>query len=354
MSNVMNINQLLELTIQRNASDLHLSVGFPPTLRVHGELLPIPGEDPISKEQIDSMLTSLLSPNQIDIFTKNLELDFSFEFEGKGRFRVNVYKQKNLPAAALRLIPYQIPPLETLGFPNVVAKICELKQGFILVTGPTGHGKSTTLASFIQKINTERAEHVITIEDPIEYVYPQGKSIIEQREMYKDTRSWAAALRSALREDPDVVLIGEMRDLETISSAMTIAETGHLVLATLHTNSAAQSVDRIVDVFPEAAQPQVRLQLAATIEAILSIRLVPTIEPGRTLACEVLFANPAIKNIIREGKTHLLDNAIETSGEYGMQLLEKSLAVLVRGGKVSLEVAARYTLRPELLDKLIR
>ena len=350
----MNISQLLDLTIQRNASDLHLSVGFPPTIRVHGDLMPIPGEEPISKEQIDGLITSLLSSSQMDIFTKNLELDFSFEFEGKGRFRVNVYKQKGLPSVALRLIPYQIPPLESLGFPNVVAKLCNLKQGFILVTGPTGHGKSTTLASFIQKINTERPEHVITIEDPIEHVYPPGKSIIEQREMYKDTKSWGSALRSALREDPDVVLIGEMRDLETIQSAMTIAETGHLVFATLHTNSSAQTVDRIVDVFPEIQQPQIRLQLAATLEAILSLRLVPTIEPGRTLACELLFANPAIRNIIREGKTHLIDNAIETSAEFGMQLLEKSLADLVKKGQVSQDVAVRYTLRPELLDKLIR
>lgn len=349
----MNINQLLELTVQKNASDLHLSVGNPPILRVHGELLPVPGEEPITKEQIDSMLSSLLTTFQQDFFTKNFELDFSFEFAGRARFRVNVYKQKGYPAAALRLIPYQIPKLETLGFPNVVLKLCDLKQGFILVTGPTGHGKSTTLASFVQKINSERAEHVITIEDPIEYVYPPGKSLIDQREMYKDTRSWTGALRASLREDPDVVLIGEMRDLETIQSAMTIAETGHLVFATLHTNSAAQSIDRIIDVFPETQQPQIRLQLAATLEAILSLRLVPTVEPGRVLACEVLFATAAIRNIIREGKTHLIDNSIETSAEFGMQLLEKSLVELIKHGKISQEMATRYTLRPVLLDKLI-
>ena len=350
----MNINQLLELTISRNSSDLHLSVGFPPTLRIHGELIPVPGEEVLTKEQIDSLLASLLSSEQRDIFTKNLELDISFEFEGKARFRVNVYQQKGFPAAALRLIPYLIPQLETLGFPQSVAKIADLKQGFILVAGPTGHGKSTTLASFIQKINSQRAEHILTIEDPIEYVYPPGKSIIAQREMSKDTRSWEGALRASLREDPNVVLIGEMRDLETIQSAMTIAETGHLVFATLHTNSAAQTIDRIVDVFPENQQPQIRLQLAATLESILSLRLIPTIQPGRVLACEILFATPAIRNIIREGKTHLIDNSIETSAEYGMQLLEKSLVNLIREGKISQETASKYTLRPELLNKLIR
>lgn len=350
----MNINQLLEITIQRNASDLHLSVGFPPTVRVHGDLIPVPGEEPVTPEHLESLILQIMTSIQKDIFAKNLELDFSFEFESKVRFRVNIYRQRGFPAVALRLIPFKIPELTTLGFPPVIAKLTQLKQGFILVTGPTGHGKSTTLASFIQKINSERASHIITIEDPIEYVYPKGKSIIDQREMYKDTRSWAAALRASLREDPDVVLIGEMRDLETIASAITIAETGHLVFATLHTNSAAQSVDRIIDVFPQIQQPQIRLQLAATLETILSLRLVPTIEPGRTLACEVLFATPAVRNIIREGKSHLIDNVIQTSAEYGMQILEKSLSDLVRSGKISEEVALKYTMKPELLNKLLK
>lgn len=350
----MNIQQLLDLTIQRNASDLHLSVGFPPTLRIHGELFPIPGEIPTSPEQIDSLIRPLLSEVQQNIYKQALELDFSFEFESKGRFRINLYRQKGHPAVALRLIPYRIPLIEQLGFPPVVNKLTELKQGFVLVAGPTGHGKSTTLASFINKINQTRAAHIITVEDPIEYVYPPGKSLIEQREMYADTRSWGNALRSALREDPDVVLIGEMRDLETIASAMTIAETGHLVFATLHTNSAAQSVDRIIDVFPEIQQPQIRLQLAATLEAILSLRLVPTIQPGRVLASEVLFATPAIRNIIREGKSYLIDNTIETSAELGMQPLERSLAMLVKRGKISQEVALKFALRPELLLKLLK
>lgn len=350
----MNIQQLMDLTIQRNASDLHLSVGFPPILRIHGELFSVPGEPPTTSEQIESLIRPLLSDIQLDIYTKTFELDFSYEFGGKARFRINLYRQKGHPAAALRLIPYQIPPIEQLGLPLVVNKLIELKQGFILVTGPTGHGKSTTLASFINEINHSRAVHVVTVEDPIEYVYPRGKALIEQREMYSDTRSWDNALRSALREDPDVVLIGEMRDLETIASAMTIAETGHLVFATLHTNSAIQSVDRIVDVFPEIQQPQIRLQLAATLEAILSLRLIPTIEPGRVLASEVLFAIPAVRNIIRENKSYLIDNVIETSAELGMQTIERSLADLVKKGKISQETALRFALRPELLIKLLK
>lgn len=350
----MNINQLLDLTITRNASDLHLSVGYPPTLRIHGELFPVPGEVPSSPEQIESLIRPLLSDIQQNIYKQAFELDFSFEFQQKARFRVNLYKQKGRSAVALRLIPYRIPPLEELGLPTVVNRVVDLKQGFILVTGPTGHGKSTTLASFINRINQNRATHVITIEDPIEYVYPPGKSLIEQREMYSDTRSWENALRSALREDPDVVLIGEMRDLQTIASAMTIAETGHLVFATLHTNSAAQSVDRIIDVFPEIQQPQIKLQLAATLEAILSLRLVPTIEPGRVLASEILFATPAVRNIIREGKSYLIDNTIETSAELGMQPLERSLADLVMRGKISADTALKFALRPELLSKLLK
>ncbi len=349
----MNIQQLLDLTFQRNASDLHLSVGFTPMLRIHGDLIPVVGEPPVTPEQIESLLHPLISAQQRNIYDQGLELDFSFELEGKARFRANVYRQKGFPAVALRLIPYQIPAMESLGLPATVERLTKLKQGFVLVTGPTGHGKSTTLASFINKINLERAEHVITIEDPIEYVYPKAKSFIEQREMYKDTRSWGNALRAALREDPDVLLVGEMRDLETISSAMTIAETGHLVLATLHTNSAAQSFDRVIDVFPEIQQPQIRLQLAATLEAVISQRLVPTIQPGRTLATEILYATPAVRNIIREGKTYLTDNLIETSSEGGMQILERSLANLVKDGKISEEVAQRFALRPQLLSKLL-
>lgn len=350
----MNIQQLLELTIQRSASDLHLSVGFSPILRIHGDLYPLSGSEVVTPEQMEAGVEVILTKTQKDIFVNNLELDFSLDLPNKGRFRVNLFRQKGHPALSFRLIPSRIPLLSELGFPKVVEKIPEIKQGFVLVTGPTGHGKSTTLASFINQINQSRAEHILTVEDPIEYVYPVGKSLIEQREMFLDTKSWDNALKASLREDPNVVLIGEMRDLETIASAITIAETGHLVFATLHTNSAAQSIDRMIDVFPETQQPQIRLQLAATLEAILSIRLIPTISPGRALASEVLFANPAIRNLIREGKTYLIDNVIETSSEVGMQTLERSLAELVKLGKISADIAEAYALRPELLQKLLR
>lgn len=350
----MNINQLLDLTITRNASDLHLSAGFPPILRIYGELIPIPGTEELTASEINSTVLSILTDMQKNIYNQRIEVDFSFDFQSRGRFRVNVFYQKDSPSVSLRLIPFKIPLLETLGLPASFIKMTNLRQGLILVTGPTSHGKSTTLASFINQINQVRAAHIITVEDPIEYVYPKGRSLIEQREMYRDTRSWGNALRAALREDPDIVLVGEMRDLETISAAMTIAETGHLVLATLHTNSAAQSVDRIIDVFPQSQQLQIRLQLASTLEAVLSQRLVPTIEPGRTLACEILFATAGVRNIIREGKTYLIDNTIETSAELGMQILERSLADLVKNGKINAEVALNYTMRPELLNKLLK
>lgn len=350
----MNINQLLDLTIARNASDLHLSAGFPPILRINGELVSVPGTSVLTASEIENLILPLLSDMQKNIYKQRIEVDFSFGHQNKGRFRVNVFYQMGTPSVSFRLIPFTIPLLEKLDLPDAFGKMIDLRQGFILVTGPTGHGKSTTLASFINQINMKRAAHIITVEDPIEYVYPKGKCLIEQREMYNDTRSWGNALRAALREDPDIVLVGEMRDLETISSAMTIAETGHLVLGTLHTNSAAQSVDRIIDVFPENQQPQIRLQLASTLEAILSQRLIPTVQPGRTLACEMLFANGAVKNIIREGKTYLIDNLIETSAELGMVILEKSLANLVKKGSINTEVAANYALRPQLLQKFLR
>lgn len=350
----MTIQQLLEITVSRQASDLHLVVGYPPILRVNGELFPVQGEEVITPATIDSLASPILNPDQKKIFDENFELDFSFDFEGKGRFRVNIYKQKGSIAVSLRLIPFLIKPLADLGFPPVVTRIAKLKQGFILVTGPTGQGKSTTLAAFINEINQQRPAHIITIEDPIEYVYPKAKALISQREIYGDTKSWTNALRSILREDPDIVLIGEMRDLETIQSAMTIAETGHLVFATLHTNSAAQSIDRIVDVFPENQQPQIRLQLSATLEAIISQRLVPTVESGRTLAYEILFSTPAVRNIIRENKTYMIDNLIQTSGEMGMISLEASLANLVKMGKVSQDEALKYALHPDLLSKLLR
>ncbi len=349
----MNIQQLLQTTIVRKASDLHLLVGYPPQIRVNGELVAAPGSAEITNNDMEIMLQAILNPRQRQILDSTWELDLGLGFQDSNRFRVNIYRQKGSYAAAFRLIPNTIRPLAETGLPEVVQKVVNLRQGLILVTGPTGHGKSTTLASFINQINQTQSSHVITVEDPIEFIYPKGKSIISQRELNADTQSWTNALKYALREDPDVVLIGEMRDLETISTAMTIAETGHLVFATLHTNSAAQTVDRIIDVFPEDQQPQIRTQLASVVEAIISVRLIPTIQPGRALASEIAFGVPALRSLIREAKTHLIDNMVQTSGELGMRLLETSLAELVHTGQVSSQVATNFSIRPQVLSKLL-
>lgn len=349
----MNIQQLLQLTIERNASDLHLISKYQPILRINGELTPIPGSPLLTKEELENLVSQILSPYQKEILEKNWELDLGIEYHDQARFRVNIYKQQGSLAAAFRLIPKQIRSLEETGLPRVISKITDLKQGLVLVTGPTGHGKSTTLAAFINQINQTRGAHIITIEDPIEFVYPEGKSLMSQRELNTDTKSWGSALKSALREDPDVVLIGEMRDLETIATAITVAETGHLVFATLHTNSAAQTLDRMIDVFPANQQPQIRVQLAAVLETVISQRLVPTINPGRVLAVELLFGTSALRAMIREGKTHLIDNLIQTSAESGMVSLEMSLMSLVKEGKISIEIAQSYSLRPHVLNRLL-
>lgn len=347
------IYQLLQLTIARSASDLHLLAESPPTIRLNGELVPVSNQK-LTNKDIEDLLFPLLNESQRNILLTTWELDMGLEYENKARFRINAYKQSNTWAVAFRLIPRKIRTLDEIGLPGVVAKLTEVKQGLVLVTGPTGHGKSTTLASFTNTINLGRAAHIITVEDPIEYVYPPGKSLISQRELNIDTKSWGNALKGALREDPDVVLIGEMRDLETISAALTIAETGHLVFATLHTNSAAQSIDRIIDVFPSTQQSQIRLQLASVLEAIISQRLIPTIEPGRTLAYEILFANAAVRAQIREDKTYMLDNLIQTAAESGMVSLETCLATLVREGRITTETAMNYASRPAVLNKLLR
>lgn len=349
----MNLNQLLELTIERNASDLHLVVGYPPTLRIHGDLVPISGAPILSDLDMKTLVLSTLTPPQSEVFKNTLELDLAVAFQNKARFRVNIFQEQGHVSGAFRLIPLAIPELETLGLPPAVGKLVNLRQGLILVTGPTGHGKSTTLAAFINKINQSRTAHIITIEDPIEYIYPKSRAVVSQREMLIDTKSWSNALRAVLREDPDVVLVGEMRDPETVAATITIAETGHLVLATLHTNSAAQTVDRIIDTFPSSQQNQVRIQLAATLEAIVSQRLVPTIEPGRVLAVEILLRSPALAELIRSSKTFLVDNLIQTSGEFGMVTLENSLVRLIQEKKISFETAQNYSLKPDLLAKLL-
>lgn len=350
----MDIKQLLQLTLDRNASDLHLIVGIPPMLRIEGVLSPVAGEPPVTPEIVQEAIRGILTSEQAERFSVNKELDFSLHFSEKGRFRVNAYTQKGTPAASFRKIPLSIPEIDSLGLPSVAHSLAAMRQGLVLVTGPTGHGKSTTLAAILNEVNNKRFEHIVTIEDPIEFVFRPAKSIISQREVGNDTHSWQIALRSVLREDPNVVLVGEMRDLETIASALTVAETGHLVFSTLHTNSAAQTVDRIIDVFPEEQQAQVRLQLSSVLSAVLSQRLIPGIDGKRSLACEVLLSTPAVQTVIREGKTHQIDTIIQTSGGGGMITLEGTLASLVRGGKITLETAQSYAMRPELLERLVR
>lgn len=350
----MNIKDLLQLTVDRNASDLHIIAGVPPTLRIDGQLSSVPGETVLTPEVINNYLKEVLSSEQLEKVTVNKELDFSFPFSDKARFRVNAYTQKGSNALAFRRIPLQIPAIDSLGLPKILHSFTALRQGFVLITGPTGHGKSTTLAAMLNEINRTRSEHIVTIEDPIEFILRPDKSIISQREMGGDTHSWQIALRSILREDPNVVLVGEMRDYETIAAALTIAETGHLVFATLHTNSAAQTIDRIVDVFPEEQQGQVRLQLSNVIEAVFSMRLIPAIAGGRVVGYEVMLGTSAIKTSIREGKTHQIESILQTSQEIGMNTIEKSLVTLIRQGKITLEVAQSYSLRPEELTRLVR
>ena len=348
----MDLSQLLQITVQRKASDLHLTAGSPPTLRVDGQLVPL-SDQALTDEMTIQLVSQAVSPEQKEQISVNKELDFSLNFGNQARFRVNAYHQKGTLAAAFRQIPMQIPEIDSLGLPKICHQFATLRQGFILVTGPTGHGKSTTLAATIEEINRTRPVHIVTIEDPVEFVFTPKRSIISQREMHADTHSWEIALRSCLREDPDVVLVGEMRDYETMAAALTVAETGHLVFATLHTNSAAQTVDRIIDAFPEEQQNQIRIQLSMTLEAVLSLRLMPALPSGRTIAYEIMVATSAVRTSIRESKSHQIDNIIQTSGELGMVPLDASLAELVKQGKVSLETATEYSLHPEEITRLV-
>lgn len=348
------IEVLLEEVIKKKASDLHIQVGLPPILRIDGSLTPVNGADILSEEAVEALVFSVLDDDQKQILLKDKEFDFSFAFGDLGRFRVNAFHERGNLAAALRLIPNEMLTTEQLGLPPIVNKFADYPRGLVLVTGPTGSGKSTTLAALIHKINQERAAHIITIEDPIEFTHKSLKSVIVQREVHYDTYSFSAALRSSLREDPDVVLIGEMRDLETIAAAITIAETGHLVFATLHTNSAAQSIDRMIDVFPPHQQSQIRTQLANILVAICAQRLVPTIGGGRVAAAEILVATPAVRNIIREGKTHQLEAVIQTGAEHGMQSMDKTLVNLIHNGTITYEEARMVAVDIEELDRLMR
>jgi len=354
MAAQIRIEILLEEVIKRKASDLHLQVGLPPMVRINGALAPLTGIDVLTEESIETLIFSILDEDQKQILLKDKEFDFSFAFGDLGRFRVNAFHERGNLAAALRLITNEILTIEELGLPPIVNKFADYPRGLILVTGPTGSGKSTTLAAMIHKINSERSAHIITIEDPIEYTHRSIKSVIVQREVHYDTYSFSAALRSALREDPDVVLVGEMRDLETIASAITLAETGHLVFATLHTNSAAQSIDRMIDVFPPHQQPQIRSQLSNILTAIVSQRLVPTIGGGRVAAAEIMVATPAVRNIIREGKTHQLDAVIQTGAEYGMQSMDKTLVNLIHSGTITYDEARMVAVDIDELDRLMR
>lgn len=348
------IEVLLEEVIKRKASDLHIQVGLAPMLRVDGSLVAVQGAGPLNEEGVEGLIFSILDDDQKQILLKDKEFDFSFAFGDLGRFRVNAFHERGNMAAALRLIPNEILTIEQLGLPPIVNKFAEYPRGLVLVTGPTGSGKSTTLAALLSKINNERASHIVTIEDPIEFTHRSKRSVIVQREVHYDTYSFSAALRSSLRQDPDVVLVGEMRDLETIAAAITIAETGHLVLATLHTNSAAQSIDRMIDVFPPHQQPQIRSQLANILMAICSQRLLPAIGGGRIAAAEILVATPAVRNIIREGKSHQLEAVIQTGAEHGMQSMDKTLVNLIHNGTITYDEARNYAIDIEELDRMMR
>ncbi len=349
----MNIYDMLKLVIEQQASDLHLVAGAQPTLRVDGELAPIAQTPTLTAEQCRILIEPLLTREQAEYIELHKELDFGYQYGKQARFRTNVYHTKGAMAAALRLIPNEIKTISELNLPEIFKNFSQYRQGLVLVTGPTGEGKSTTLAAIIEEINRNRAEHILTIEDPIEFIFESKRSIVSQREMNHDTQDWNLALRSALREDPDVVLVGEMRDFETIASTITVAETGHLVFATLHTATAAQTIDRIIDVFPAHQQSQIRQQLAASIKAVVSQRLVPLSNGGRHAATEVMLADSAIRNLIREAKTHQLDNVIQTSAGQGMKLMESSLAELVRQGMIDKKTGRKYAFRLEEFDRLL-
>jgi twitching motility protein PilT len=344
------MDALLDVLWQEGGTDLLLTVGLPPQVRVHGELHPVRGHGALTAADTDALLAELLTVEQAAIWGNTHEHDFSFSWRDSARVRGNAFSQRGRTTVALRMIPREIPSMTQLGLPPVLREFSRQHQGLVLVTGPTGSGKSTTLAAVIDQVNTDRACHILTIEDPIEYVHDHKRSAVSQREVGSDTASFADALRSALREDPDVLLVGEMRDLESIRFALTIAETGHLVFATLHTNDTAQSLARIIDVFPAEQQAQIRVQLSAALTGIVYQRLVPRVGGGLVAAYEVLVANPAIRNLIKEGKTHQLRNALVTGQKEGMVTLEQSLSVLVQAGAVTYEDAAARSLYPKDIE----
>jgi len=349
---MINLRELLEQMVKAEASDLHLTVGSPPVIRVDGKLQKM-DHDMLLADDIKKLAYSMLNEKQKMKFEQNWELDFSFGIEKMSRFRCNIFMQRGNVAVALRQIPYKIMTFEELNLPKVIAEFAKLPRGLVLVTGPTGSGKSTTLASVIDKINRERPVHIITVEDPIEYLHRHQMALINQREVYSDTSSFSSALKYALREDPDVVLVGEMRDLETIEAALSISETGHLAFATLHTNSAAESVNRIIDVFPANQQEQIRIALSFSLQAIVSQTLIPKIGGGRVMALEILVATPAIRAIIRDDKVHQIYYMIQSGQKFGMKTMNQSLSELYQSGKITLNDALGYSHNPDELSESI-
>ena len=348
------VPELLEIVLERGASDLHLTAGAPPTIRLHGDLIRLVDYPILSPRALQGMIYAILPQKMRERLEQELELDMSYALPGKARFRVNVYFQRDSIGAAFRLIPYEIKSVESLGLPSVVSDLARYPRGFVVVTGPTGSGKSTSLAGMVDIVNRERSAHIMTVEDPIEFLHKHRQCIVNQREVGADTHSFAQALKHVLRQDPDVILVGEMRDLETISTAITAAETGHLVFATLHTQDAPQTIDRIIDVFPPHQQQQVRVQLATTLQGVVTQQLLQTADGrSRAVACEVLICTPAVRNLIREGKVHQIYSIMQAGGRFGMQTMDQALANLVKEGKISQQLAYERSHDPEELNRLI-
>src|SRR6188472_2842746 len=345
---------ILLKVVEHKASDLHITSGAPPTVRVRGSLVPIEGLPNLTPTDTREIIYAILSSSQRQALETHWQLDFAYTVPGVGRFRVNTFFQRGTLGAAFRLIPSETVPIEKLGLPPVVREFAKKPRGIVLVTGPTGSGKSTSLASLINEINETRDDHILTIEDPIEFLHKHKRCIVNQREIGQDAPSFALGLKAALRQDPDVILVGEMRDMETIGTALTAAETGHLVFATLHTQDAPQTIDRIIDVFPPTQQGQVRVQLAASLQGVVTQQLLPTADgAGRIAACEVLIPTAAVRNLIREGKTHQIYSLIQTGGQHGMQTMDASLAGLVREGKITMSAAESRSSEPAEMRKLV-
>src|SRR5579862_773880 len=347
-------SEILLEVVRRRASDLHLTAGVPPTIRQRGRLVRLDDWPRLTPEDTREFIYSILTTEQRRRLENDLQLDFAYVVPGQARFRVNAYFQRTAVAAAFRLIPSEIVPIDRLGLPAVVHELARRPRGLVLVTGPTGSGKTTSLAAMIDEINKTRDEHIVTIEDPIEFVHAHQRCTINQRELGTDATSFAAALKAALRQDPDVILVGEMRDLETISTALTAAETGHLVFATLHTQDAPQTIDRVIDVFPPEQQGQIRVQLSVTLQGVVTQQLLPTADgAGRCVACEVLVPTPAVRNLIREGKIHQIPSMIQTGAAHGMQSMDAALATLVRAGRITQDLAMARAAMPEELRRLL-